>query len=154
MNSYETLKLNGLAENVIEVVLSREGSANAMNTLMSKELKSVFQSNEIQSSRAVVLTGSGSKAFCAGADLKERNGMAMDAWREQHHHFEEAIKAISGAPTPVIAKVNGAAYGGGLEIILACDFAYAVPGVRFCFCLLYTSPSPRDKRQSRMPSSA
>ncbi len=133
MNSYETIKLDSLAENVLEVVLGREGSANAMNTLMSKELKSAFQSSEVKSSRAVILTGSGSKAFCAGADLKERNGMAMDAWKEQHHHFEEAIKAISRAPAPVIAKVNGAAYGGGLEIILACDFAYAVPEVRFCF---------------------
>jgi len=133
MTSYKTIELKTTSENVFEIVLSRPESANAMNTQMSKEIKAAFESIEARASRVVIISGAGDRVFCAGADLKERNEMEMKAWREQHLHFEDAVRTISSSPMPVIAKVNGAAFGGGLEIILACDFAYAVGGAKFCF---------------------
>ena len=78
-----------------------------------------------------VLTGAGDRAFCAGGDLKERNGMTDAQWQDQHLIFEQMIRAIIDCPIPVVAAVNGAAYGGGLEIALGCDFIYASRTARF-----------------------
>jgi enoyl-CoA hydratase/carnithine racemase len=75
--------------------------------------------------RCVVLTGAGERAFCAGADLKERDGMSVEVWRVQHEIFERAFVALMELPLPVIAAVNGAAFGGGMEMALCCDFIYA-----------------------------
>jgi enoyl-CoA hydratase/carnithine racemase len=81
--------------------------------------------------RIAILTGSGDKAFCAGGDLKERHGMSDADWVAQHEIFERAYWRLLDMPVPVIAAVNGAAYGGGTETVLACDFAYASRTARF-----------------------
>jgi enoyl-CoA hydratase len=78
-----------------------------------------------------VLTGAGDRAFCAGADLKERNTLSEAQWMAQHVIIEEQFKALIECPVPVIAAANGHAFAGGLEMLLACDFAYAVTGARF-----------------------
>ena len=80
---------------------------------------------------AMCLTGSGDKAFCAGGDLKERNGMTDEAWAEQHLVFERMIRAIINCPIPIVAAVNGAAFGGGCELAAAVDFVYAADTARF-----------------------
>jgi enoyl-CoA hydratase/carnithine racemase len=71
--------------------------------------------------RAVVLTGEGDRAFCAGADLKERARMSADEVHVFHAEVREAFNAIERAPQSFVAAVNGAALGGGLELALACD---------------------------------
>jgi hypothetical protein len=81
--------------------------------------------------RCVVLTGAGDKVFCAGADLKEHNGMTREQWQRQHELFERHYWALTDLPLPVIAAVNGHAYAGGFEAVLSCDFAYAVNTARF-----------------------
>ncbi|GAO03275.1 enoyl-CoA hydratase-related protein [Anaeromyxobacter sp. PSR-1] len=75
--------------------------------------------------RCVVITGDGDKAFCAGADLKERAGMSADDVHRFHEGLRDALRGIEQAPQPFVAALNGAALGGGLELALACDLRIA-----------------------------
>src|SRR5256886_2575608 len=87
---------------------------NAMNTAMGEDLLACFEALSHDSdARAVVFTGAGDRAFCAGGDLKERNGMTDEAWRAQHVIFEQAAFRVLRCPVPVIAAVEGLAPGGG-----------------------------------------
>ncbi len=131
--AWQTLEVTTPAPHVLLVTLNRPAVANALNTQMGIELRDLWVglTRDAGDTRVVVLTGSGSKAFCAGGDLKERNGMTVETWQRQHEIFEEAFWTLMELPLPVIAAVNGHAYAGGLEMALACDFAYAVPGARF-----------------------
>ncbi len=132
-HSIETLGTELRDDQVLIVTLNRPEVRNAMNTQMGRDLRAVFRPLVFEPGdlRCVVLTGAGDKAFCAGGDLKERNAMTDEAWRAQHAIFEDAVYAIMECPVPVIAAVNGAAYGGGCEMALACDFIYAAKGARF-----------------------
>ena len=83
--------------------------------------------------RALVITGAGDKAFCAGADLKERQGLSKDDVREVVRLYRTEFGAIDHSPKPVVAAINGVALGGGLELALMCDLrvasAHAVLGL-------------------------
>lgn len=129
--NYETLTLTNPAEHVLLVTLNRPAASNALNSQMGRDLIAAFSEIATSPNRCVVLTGAGDKAFCAGADLKERNGMDDEAWHTQHQLFERAFLSLMDCPLPLIAAVNGAAFGGGLEMALSCDFIYAVKGARF-----------------------
>jgi len=130
---FETLLLTTPAPGVLVVTLNRPERRNALNTRMGEELREIFVPLRFTPGdlRCIVVTGAGDKAFCAGGDLKERHGMSDEDWRLQHAIFEEAYYAVMDCPVPVIAAVNGAAYAGGCELALACDFIYAVRGARF-----------------------
>ncbi len=129
---YETLKVATGADRVAVVTMNRPEVRNAMNTAMMRELRDCFAGYYIDPDAAVciVLTGEGA-GFCSGADLKERKGMSEVAWRQQHAVVEQMVRAIMDCPIPIIAAVNGAAYGGGMELALACDFIYAAQSARF-----------------------
>ena len=120
-------------DHILLVTLNRPEVANALNTRMGLDLMELFESLSIQLEglRAVIITGSGDKAFCAGGDLKERNGMTDESWQAQHAIFERMVRAIMSCAIPLIAAVNGAAYGGGCEIAAASDFVYAASHARF-----------------------
>jgi enoyl-CoA hydratase len=130
--AYQTLAIDSRDEHVLLVTLNRPQVLNALNTQMGKDKHDLWTrlAAEPGTLRCVVLTGAGERAFCAGADLKERDGMSETVWRAQHEIFERAFIALMELPLPVIAAVNGHAYGGGLEIALACDFIYAAKGAR------------------------
>jgi enoyl-CoA hydratase len=133
MKSYETLLTETVRPGLLRVTLHRPEVANAFNTRMASELLDLWTSLTAEPGevRCIVLTGSGERVFCAGGDLKERNGMTDVQWQAQHEIFERQYWALLDCPIPVIAAVNGPAYAGGLELMLACDFAYAVRTARF-----------------------
>lgn len=130
---YETLLLSQPAAFVLQVTLNRPDAANAFNSVMARELTEIFEDLNLDDgdSRAVVVTGSGTRAFCAGADLKERKGMSDETWNRQHLLYERMVRAIHDCPLPLIGAINGAAYGGGCEIAAALDFIYAAETARF-----------------------
>ena len=133
MDSFETLQTQSLEADILQVRLNRPEAANALNTRMGRDLLALFMglNADPRQARCITLSGTGERAFCAGGDLKERNGMTDAQWQDQHLIFEQMIRAIIDCPIPVIAAVNGAAYGGGLEIALGCDFIYASRTARF-----------------------
>ena len=111
---------------VVTVTLNRPEQHNAMNTAMGEDLLACFEAlARDPEARAIVLTGAGERAFCAGGDLKERNGMTDAAWRAQHVIFEQAAMKILRCPAPVIAAVEGFALAGGCELAILSDFIVA-----------------------------
>ena len=130
---YATLQLAFHGDHILVVTLNRPEVLNAINTRMGLDWLDLWTrlTADAGDLRCVVLAGAGDRAFCAGGDLKEREGMDDEAWRRQHEIFERAFVALLACPIPVIAAVNGHAYGGGLETALACDFVYASRNARF-----------------------
>jgi enoyl-CoA hydratase len=131
--AYETITLEIGPDKVGIITLNRPDALNAMTTQMMRELRDCFMQFYIDPNQAacLILTGSGERGFCTGADLKERRGMTDETWRQQHAVVEQIGRAMMDNPVPVIAAVNGHAYAGGLELALACDFVYAAEHARF-----------------------
>ncbi|MHA7767778.1 enoyl-CoA hydratase [Bacillus atrophaeus] len=118
-------------ETIAVVTLNRSHAANSLSADMLYELQDTAQKIESDPNiRCVILTGSGEKAFCAGADLKERRGMDHSQVRRSVSLIQSVVSRIEALPQPVIAALNGTALGGGLELALACDIRIATNDVR------------------------
>lgn len=120
-------------QHVTWITLNRPDVANAFNTQMAIQLTELFQSIPLDAkdTRCIVVTGAGDRAFCSGADLKERKGLSTRDWCRQHIVFERLARAIINCPMPIIGAINGAAYAGGCEMALAFDFLFASENARF-----------------------
>ncbi len=121
----ETLKYE--KKDLIGVLtIQRPEALNALNTQVLKELDSQLnQLNETQDIRALIITGSGEKAFVAGADIKEIDTLDTKTASDFAGFGQSVFMKIENLFCPVIAAVNGFALGGGLELALACDFIIA-----------------------------
>jgi len=111
------------------VTLNRPDAANALSKGLVSALEAVFSElaaliKKGDDLRAVVLTGTG-KVFSAGADLKERRAMTLEQTWGFLDELNRLMNAVSAFPRPVVAAINGAAFGGGLELALACDLRIA-----------------------------
>jgi enoyl-CoA hydratase/carnithine racemase len=114
------------------VTLNRPHVLNALNTAMGVRLGELLDEiAEDAAIRVVVLTGAGDRAFCAGGDLKERQGMTPEQWTRQHRIFERAHHELRNLRKPVFAAVNGVAVGGGCEMAMSTDFLIAAEHARF-----------------------
>lgn len=110
------------------VILNRPEQLNCFDyeTLVQLEVALEDIKTDIET-RAVIFTGSGEKAFSAGADLKERKTLSERKVRRNVFKIRDVFNAVEDLPQPTIAAINGFALGGGFELALACDFRYAVP---------------------------
>jgi enoyl-CoA hydratase/carnithine racemase len=126
-------------EGWIEIVtLQRPDALNAVSDAMAVQLGTAFR--EMASDNdvwVVLLAAAGSKAFCVGADLKERAGFSLDDFYENRKHVREMFEAIRDLPQPTIASTFGFALGGGFELALSCDIVVAAEGTKFAL------PEPR-----------
>lgn len=108
--------------------IAREASRNALTSALVVELgEHVARVSASPSVRAVVITGQGDRAFCAGADLKDRAGMSDADVREWLELLYRVFRSLEKSPKVFVAALNGAAFGGGLELALACDLRVADP---------------------------
>ncbi|HDR9073187.1 TPA: enoyl-CoA hydratase/isomerase family protein [Burkholderia vietnamiensis] len=131
---YETIKV-GEAGRVATVTLARPDVRNAFNETTIAELTTAFEWLDAHAGvRAVVLAAEGA-AFCAGADLnwmKKMAGYSDAENRADARKLARMLEAIHGCSKPVIARVHGDAYAGGVGLVAAADIAIAADGVKFC----------------------
>jgi enoyl-CoA hydratase len=110
-------------EHVALITINREEALNAFNYETLKTLQDVVEEIRVNPDvRIVIFTGAGEKAFSVGADLKERKTLSNEAVKRNIYKINEVFNAIDQLPQPTIALMNGYAFGGGMELALACDF--------------------------------
>ena len=128
---YQTL-LTSLDNNIFTITINRPDKLNALNKMVMDELNSVmdevYDNPEIKS---VIITGSGTKSFVAGADISEFLGLSTAEGMELARRGQAIFFKIENSPKPVVAAVNGFALGGGCELAMACHFRIASENAKF-----------------------
>ena len=118
-------------DGIIIITINRPERRNALDRITlaigRKLIRDILYD---RTARVLIVTGAGDSAFCAGADLKEREGMTMDEVRQYIRYIRDTFTEIENLPIPVIAAINGFALGGGLELALACDMRICSPGAK------------------------
>lgn len=127
--SRDGVVVDEIAPGVAQIRLNRPERMNALGVDMTNALRDIVQDVLAGDARVLVVRGTG-RAFCAGADLKERRDMAEPARITHNRAINDAINALDAAPIPTIAALNGLALGGGCEMALGCDIRIAMAGVQ------------------------
>ena len=121
-----------VAARVATVTLDRPEALNAISTELAVDLAEAVEPLATDPGvRAVVLTGAGERAFCVGADLKQRAGLDDHGWFVQREAFRRGFAAVRRCPLPTVAAVSGFALGGGTELALSCDLVVAADDATF-----------------------
>lgn len=147
----EAIKWN-VKDHIAYVTISRPDSLNCFNYDTLQELDEVVETIHVHPDvRVVIFTGAGDKAFSAGADLKERRTLTEPEVRRNVKKIREVFNAVSELPQPTIAAVNGYAFGGGFELMLACDFRIAVNDTKMGLTELSWAIIPGAGGTQRLP---
>jgi enoyl-CoA hydratase/carnithine racemase len=121
-----------VADRVATVTLDRPEALNAISTELALELAAAVEPLGVDPEvGAVVLTGAGERAFCVGADLKQRAGFDDHGWFVQREAFRRGFAAVRRCPLPTVAAVAGFALGGGTELAISCDLVVAAADATF-----------------------
>ena len=112
------------------IKLNRPDALNALSFALIRELGRKFDEVAGGDARALLITGAGAKAFCAGADVSELTGRSVMAQKEGAELGQNVFSILDRLPMPSIAVINGYAFGGGLELALACTFRLATRNAR------------------------
>jgi enoyl-CoA hydratase len=114
------------------ITLNRPHADNAITTEMGARLTEVVETIAVRPAiRVVVLTGAGSKAFSVGSDLRQRKNMTKEDWLRQRQDFDRTLYTVRQLRKPILAAVNGIAYGGGSELAQSTDFIIASENATF-----------------------
>jgi enoyl-CoA hydratase len=107
------------------LTLDRQEALNALSFAILEDIAAAFDEAAEMDIRALLITGAGPKAFCAGADIKELRGRDLAAQKRQASRGQAIFAKLDALPMPSVAVINGFAFGGGLEMALACTFRIA-----------------------------
>jgi enoyl-CoA hydratase len=128
---YQTL-LTSLENSVLTITINRPEKLNALNKNVFTDLENVIEEIEKDAAiRSAIITGAGSKAFVAGADITEFSGLNREQAMAMARRGQEIFSKIEGCSKPIIAVVNGFALGGGCELSMACHFRIASENAKF-----------------------
>ncbi len=117
-------------EEIVRITISRQDKLNAMNLDVMDEFISLLDILERDSSRVIIITGDGPKAFSAGADIEYMSNIGPTEAEKYALRGHEVLNRIEKLEKPVIAAVNGYALGGGCELALSCDIRFASPNAQ------------------------
>jgi 3-hydroxypropionyl-coenzyme A dehydratase len=117
-------------EEVVQITINRQDKLNAMNLDVMDEFISLLDNLEKDSSRVIIITGDGQKAFSAGADIEYMSNIGPTDAEKYALRGHEVLNRIEKLEKPVIAAVNGYALGGGCELALSCDIRFASPNAQ------------------------
>ena len=127
-----TIELKRIEEFAL-ITLNRPAALNALSFALIRELARAFYEVAASDARALLVTGAGPKAFCAGADIKELTGRPLADQKRGAEIGQATFAKLDRLPMPSVAIVNGYAFGGGLELALACTFRLATRNAKMAF---------------------
>jgi enoyl-CoA hydratase/carnithine racemase len=150
MQAHSAIAVEKRGEGIVQIRLDRPERLNALGVDMVDALNEAIADAIAQRARVMLVRGTG-RAFCAGADLKERRGMEEAARVKHNRAINAAVDALGAAPMPTIAVINGLALGGGCEIALACDLRYAAEDAQIGLTEARIGAIPGAGGTQRMP---
>jgi enoyl-CoA hydratase len=112
------------------LTLNRPEALNALNGALLDELAGGIDWAMASGARALLVTGAGARAFCAGADIGELRGRSVSRVKQDAERGQALFRRLDRAPLPSVAIINGYAFGGGLELAMACTFRLATPNAK------------------------
>ncbi len=150
----ESTVLVSIEDGIARLILNRDSKLNALDPDMLSRLgAAIDELDDNDAVRVVVVEAAGNRAFCAGADINAWSTLShLDMWRTWVRRGHRLFDRLAGLRQPTIAKIRGIAYGGGLELALACDLRFAVDTARFAMPEVTIATLPGWAGTGRLPA--